>query len=150
MRANDTLVARTCDIVQMFASGATSSSICSSVDTEEEPLSHLVGYLSAVDDVPPTTQIAILVGPHSYDRCPAFTSFSTWHRSAWEQGCGVRHLTDIGQAIFESFIVIDANQANNLPYSTIEHLAESGKQVLLIAPSTRQPSDSAFAATAGV
>lgn len=134
----------------MFASGATSSSIRSSIDTEEEPLSYLVDYLSAVDDVPPTTQIAILVGSHSYDRRPAFTNFSTWHRSAWEQGYGVRQLTDIDQAIFESFIIIDANQANNLPYSTIEHLAESGKQVLLIAPSTKQPSDSAFAATARV
>lgn len=150
MRANDTLVAHTCDIVQMFASGATSSDVRSSIDIEEEPLSHLVDYLSGVDDVPPTTQIAILVGSHSYDRRPAFTNFSTWLRSAWEQGYGVRQLTDIDQAIFESFIIIDANQANNLPHSTIEHLAESGKQVLLIAPSTKQPSDSTFAKIAGV
>lgn len=150
MRANDTLVARTCDIVQMFASGATSSTVRSSIDTEEEPLSYLVDYLSGVDDIPPTTQIAILVGSHSYDRRPAFTNFSTWHRSAWEQGYGVRQLTDIDQAIFESFIIIDANQANNLPHSTIKHLAESGKQVLLIAPSTKQPSDSTFAKIAGV
>ena len=150
MRANDTLVARTCDIVQMFASGATSSTVRSSIDTEEEPLSHLVDYLSGVDDIPPTTQIAILVGSHSYDRRPAFTNFSTWHRSAWEQGYGVRQLTDIDQAIFESFIIIDANQANNLPHSTIEHLAESGKQILLIAPSTTQPLDSTFEKIAGV
>lgn len=150
MRANDTLVARTCDIVQMFASGAISSTVRSSIDTEEEPLSHLVDYLSGVDDIPPTTQIAILVGSHSYDRRPAFTNFSTWHRSAWEQGYGVRQLTDIDQAIFESFIIIDANQANNLPHSTIEHLAESGKQILLIAPSTTQPLDSTFAKIAGV
>lgn len=150
MRANDTLVARTCDIVQMFASGATSSDVRSSIDTEEEPLSHLVDYLSGVDDIPPTTQIAILVGAHSYDRRPAFTNFSTWHRSAWEQGYGVRQLTDIDQAIFESFIIIEANQANNLPHSTIEHLAESGKQILLIAPSTTQPLDSTFAKIAGV
>lgn len=150
MRANDTLVARTCDIVQMFASGATSSDVRSSIDTEEEPLSHLVDYLSGVDGIPPATQIAILVGAHSYDRRPAFTNFSTWHRSAWEQGYGVRQLTDIDQAIFESFIIIDANQANNLPHSTIEHLAESGNQVLLIAPSTTQPLDSTFAKIAGV
>lgn len=150
MRANDTLVARTCDIVQMFASGATSSTVRSSIDTEEEPLSYLVDYLSGVDDIPPTTQIAILVGSHSYDRRPAFTNFSTWHRSAWEQGYGVRQLTDIDQAIFESFIIIDANQANNLPHSTIEHLAESGKQILLIAPSTTQPLDSTFEKIAGV
>ncbi|PKY66241.1 hypothetical protein CYJ25_05675 [Schaalia turicensis] len=150
MRANDTLVAHTCDIVQMFASGATSSDVRSSIDTEEEPLSHLVDYLSGVDDIPPTTQIAILVGAHSYDRRPAFTNFSTWHRSAWEQGYGVRQLTDIDQAIFESFIIIDANQANNLPHSTIEHLAENGKQILLIAPSTTQPLDSTFAKIAGV
>lgn len=150
MRANDTLVARTCDIVQMFASGATSSDVRSSIDTEEEPLSYLVDYLSGVDDIPPTTQIAILVGAHSYDRRPAFTNFSTWHRSAWEQGYGVRQLTDIDQAIFESFIIIDANQANNLPHSTIKHLAESDKQILLIAPSTTQPLDSTFAKIAGV
>lgn len=150
MRANDTLVARTCDIVQMFASGATSSTVRSSIDTEEEPLSYLVDYLSGVDDIPPTTQIAILVGSHSYDRRPAFTNFSTWHRSAWEQGYGVRQLTDIDQAIFESFIIIDANQANNLPHSTIEHLAESGKQILLIAPSATQPLDSTFEKIAGV
>lgn len=150
MGANDTLVARTCDIVQMFASGATSSDVRSSIDTEEEPLSHLIDYLSAVDEVPPTTQIAILVGAHSYDRRPAFTNFSTWLRSAWEQGYGVRQLTDIDQAIFESLIIIDANQANNLPYSMIEHLAESGNQVLLIAPSTTQPLDSTFAKIAGV
>lgn len=150
MRANDTLVARTCDIVQMFASGATSSTVRSSIDTEEEPLSYLVDYLSGVDDIPPTTQIAILVGSHSYDRRPAFTNFSTWHRSAWEQGYGVRQLTDIDQAIFESFIIIDANQTNTLPHSTIEHLAESGKQILLIAPSTTQPLDSTFEKIAGV
>ena len=150
MGANDTLVARTCDIVQMFASGATSSDVRSSIDTEEEPLSHLIDYLSAVDDVPPATQIAILVGSHSYDTRPAFTNFSTWVRSAWEQGYGVRVLTDIDQAIFESLIIIDANQANTLPYSTIEHLAESGNQLLLIAPSTTQPLDSTFAKIAGV
>ncbi|MDK7121788.1 hypothetical protein QP381_01540 [Pauljensenia sp. UMB6358] len=150
MGANTTLVARTFDIVQMFASGATSSAVRSSIDIEEEPLSHLVDYLSAVDDVPPTTQIAILVDSDSYDRRPAFTNFSTWQRTAWEQGYGVRMLTDIDQAIFESLIIIDANQTNTLPHSAIEHLAESGNQVLLIAPSTTQPSDSAFAKTAGV
>ena len=150
MGANTTLVARTFDIVQMFASGATSSAVRSSIDIEEEPLSHLVDYLSAVDDVPPTTQIAILVDSDSYDRRPAFTNFSTWQRTAWEQGYGVRVLTDIDQAIFESLIIIDANQTNTLPHSTIEHLAESGNQVLLIAPSTTQPSDSAFVKTAGV
>ncbi|MDK6831037.1 hypothetical protein QP759_06540 [Actinomycetaceae bacterium UMB8039B] len=150
MGANTTLVARTFDIVRMFASGATSSAVRSSIDIEEEPLSHLVDYLSAVDDVPPTTQIAILVDSDSYDRRPAFTNFSTWQRTAWEQGYGVRMLTDIDQAIFESLIIIDANQTNTLPHSAIEHLAESGNQVLLIAPSTTQPSDSAFAKTAGV
>ena len=150
MGANNTLVARTFDIVRMFASGATSSAVRSSIDIEEEPLSHLVDYLSAVDDVPPTTQIAILVDSDSYDRRPAFTNFSTWQRTAWEQGYGVRVLTDIDQAIFESLIIIDANQTNALPHSTIEHLAENGNQVLLIAPSTTQPSDSAFAKTAGV